>query len=314
MCLDESKVEKYIQLKPEEPKYHLNATHHLKTANWFSSIIQAHRGQHIPECPKPVIHRKQDSYKHRYSNSGTVWARDKFVLSDKLNQDPIKPKRSLRHTPGQENINHTKVQGSELNQFALQFQQTKLKPDDNDNKQKENYKEDDILAETRTNENVPVKPCRSYKGRGSTLLCRAVQLIKCQLYQEAFQPIKHLIDTVTNEKNNSKDFDVHKTSRTRKLLSSLNLFLALSAEGIRDPGEPIDIYKDAPNEIFSLVPQHREKNILSRNSGGEKYLGAAFNLSGPIAISQLKSNKCKYLYIENVPTLLLFNLIFGKEK
>ena len=147
---------------------------------------------------------------------------------------------------------------------------------------------------------IPIKPQRSYKARRVTPISRALEPIAEQHYQEAFQKIKHIIKTVKNEP------EISRNCRNKTLLSSLNLFLALSYEGIRHPDGVMEICRNiATKKHPENVPTIREKQ---REEEKEDICKGKFS-----AISQLKSGRVEILNARNIPTLLLFNIVYGRS-
>ena len=125
---------------------------------------------------------------------------------------------------------------------------------------------------------LPEKPRRVYAGRAMTgsTLSEALQTQQpAEQSESAVDRIKRLVKTVENtgqeERNNSKN---------RTLLSALNLFLSLAYESQFDV-----------SWLRTIDPHSSGRN--------------------PTALEQLRGKQRGSVYLRNIPTLLLFNLIFG---
>ena len=159
---------------------------------------------------------------------------------------------------------------------------------------------------------LPLKPQRSYKGRGVTPISMALQPIQGHHYEEAFKDIKDIIKTIKDNKpQNTMNIENVKNKRT--VLSSLNLFLALTYEGIRDPTRVVNLCRNKPNG--TLYSQNLKIICQDGDGDGDENYVEDNNVGVQTAISQLKCGrkKQKQFNMQNVPTLLLFNLIYGRS-
>ena len=125
---------------------------------------------------------------------------------------------------------------------------------------------------------LPEKPRRVYTARamtGSTLSEALKTQQPAEQSESAVDRIKRLLRTVENtgqeERNNSKN---------RTLLSALNLFLSLAYESQCDV-----------SWLRTVDPHSSGRN--------------------PTALEQLRGKQRGSVQLRNIPTLLLFNLIFG---
>ena len=153
----------------------------------------------------------------------------------------------------------------------------------------------------------PSRPHRTYKGREMTPLTLALlplnyqQLDKipgclftifiCSLLRFPSDRLRNLI------KNLEKTSKKSPKPQRRSTLSTLNLLLALVYEKMRNPALKISLDRG----FLTLQAQNCQESISNRSS------------SLPTAFQQLTQGIYNRVCLKNIPTLLLFNLIFGRS-
>ena len=97
-------------------------------------------------------------------------------------------------------------------------------------------------------------------------------------------------------------------------LSSLNLFLSLVYEKLRDPSFIVD---ETRSEEPGCMTLYEHKVSIDHQERVCMHDKIAFHecdqRSVPSAYQQLKYGNMKKIYIKNIPTLLLFNFIYGRK-
>ena len=142
---------------------------------------------------------------------------------------------------------------------------------------------------------VPQRPHRVYKGRGVTPLSEALQPLQDKQFELVLDNVKLRMKTA--QKN------INDQNKKRTVLSSLNLFLALAYERLRKPSELSDI--KCQDSLLMIA----HGDVCCRE-GVEPQPGRG---RVPTAVQQLKGGVKGKLYLRNIPTLLLFNLIYGRS-
>ena len=152
---------------------------------------------------------------------------------------------------------------------------------------------------------TPEKPRRAYKGREVTPLSEALQPLHDRHLDLALENIKSVMKAA---RQNIKD-----QNKKRSVLSSLNLFLCLAYERLRDP---TFLTPELRSQDSVLMIQHRAEFEESCNQSDVSRKGVVSPKSRrevPTAIQQLKGVQEGRLYLRNIPNLLLFNLIHGRS-
>ena len=127
-----------------------------------------------------------------------------------------------------------------------------------------------------------------------------------QQQESALEKIKRLMKTAENKSRNNSEDD---QGKKRTILSALNLFLSLAYERLREPSVVSDdkhslLMSDSPDDKFL----HHQLDV--------SWLGNIDPHTSnriPTALEQLRGSKSGSVYLRNIPTLLLFNLIFGRS-
>ena len=152
---------------------------------------------------------------------------------------------------------------------------------------------------------TPEKPRRAYRGREVTPLSEALQPLHDRQSDAALENIKSLMKAA---RQNIKD-----QNKKRSVLSSLNLFLCLAYERLRDP---TFLTPELRSQDSVLMIDHRAEFEKSLNHSDVSRGGVVSPKSRrevPTAIQQLKGVQEGRLYLRNIPNLLLFNLIHGRS-
>ena len=147
---------------------------------------------------------------------------------------------------------------------------------------------------------TPEKPRRAYRGREVTPLSEALQPLHDRHSDAALENIKSLMKAA---RQNIKD-----QNKKRSVLSSLNLFLCLAYERLRDP---TFLTPELRSQDSVLMIDHRSQNHSDVSRGG--VVSPKSRREVPTAIQQLKGVQEGRLYLRNIQNLLLFNLIHGRS-
>ena len=153
---------------------------------------------------------------------------------------------------------------------------------------------------------VPEKPRRVYAGRRVTActLSEALQSRQDHPGESALEKIKRLIKTVEQKSDSRED-----PSKKRTVLSALNLFLSLAYERLRNPTVLCGKVQTKPSLLMSLTDCHCADDV--------SWLTGNIDPQGsnriPTAVEQLRGRQNGSVHLGNIPTLLLFNLIFGRS-
>ena len=105
--------------------------------------------------------------------------------------------------------------------------------------------------------------------------------------------------------------DSHNNKRT--VLSALNLFLSLAYERLRDPTALSDKFQNRQSLLPSVKDSVDDKFLHQFDVSSLGNIDPHTSNRIPTAVEQLRGRQSGSVFLRNIPTLLLFNLIFGRS-
>ena len=158
---------------------------------------------------------------------------------------------------------------------------------------------------------APEKPRRVYAGRKVTActLSEALQVRQDQQDESTLEKIKRLMKTVEQQNSHSGQ----NQNKNRTVLSALNLFLSLAYERLRDPPLLHDHFPNKPSLLLSVTDCADDKSLAKFDVSLLGNIDPPSTMRIPTAVEQLRGRQSGSVYLRNIPTLLLFNLIFGRS-
>jgi len=168
----------------------------------------------------------------------------------------------------------------------------------------------DEMKENCILEPTPIKPERTYKDREVNELTQALQPLLCHQHQTSLDRIWYLIKVARKTKKDTKI--------RRQNLSLLNLFLALVNE--RLCGDFVTMEEEEKRPFLVLF---KDNNKMQHKSGSESDCQTSVCMHNkialhscdkvPTAMRQLREGVFNKIYLRNIPSLLLFNLVYGRS-
>ena len=149
---------------------------------------------------------------------------------------------------------------------------------------------------------APEKPRRVYAGRKVT----ASNLSEALQDESTLEKIKRLMKTVEQQSREDQN-------KKRTVLSALNLFLSLAYERLRDPAIRRDNIPTKPPLVLSVTDGADDKSLAKFDVSLLGNIDPPSSTRIPTAVEQLRGKQGGTVYLRNIPTLLLFNLIFGRS-